>query len=265
MHKNNIYHMASFSRSGETLMQRCLNAHPDIEVVHQINKPDAPADLELFLHLLDMEGRSIAPGHPLARHRQLRKNSILLLKNAVWIHPYPRKGFILVRNPFSLVASAHRENPPPNQAKKQRIQQKRWARGIDPHLIPMMQKGRTLPGFLALYSRKMLQDRRDGLPFLRYEDFILNPEFWLRKIVAHLDLPWNDRVLKSHEDYIEGMKGHGGIKLWQPINPGSLDKYKSLSSNTLSHIYGITHEVFERYGYTWNGSELGCTEVEGML
>jgi len=263
--KNRIYHMASFSRSGETLMQRCLNAHPDIEVVHQINEPDTPADLKIFRSFMQREKQTIAADDPLVLHRKLGENAVLLLKNAVWIHPYPRQGFTLVRNPFSLVASSYRENPPPDQAKRQRAQQARWARGIDLRLLAMMQGGPTLPGFLALYTRKMLQDRRDGLPFVRYEDFVLDPEAWLRKIVAHLGLPWSDRVLTSHEGYPVNKKGHGGIKLWTPVNPGSVNKYKSLSDRTLSKIYGMTHEVLAQYGYSWDGAELGCQEAEGLL
>ena len=257
--------MASFSRSGETLMQRCLNAHPDIEVVHQINEPDMPADRALFRTLKRRENATIDSNDPLIQHRKMKQGSIVLLKNAVWTHQYARQGFVLIRNPFSLVASALRENPPPQKVKSQRLQQIRWARGIDPFLIPMMNASPTLLGFLALYTRKMLQDRRENLPFVRYEDFITNPELWLRKIVSHLDLPWSDRVLKSHEHYGQGTKGHGGIKLWKPINSKSSDKYKLLSQKTIAKTYGVTHEVLQQYGYVWDGNELHTAEVEGLL
>ena len=262
---NKIYHMASFSRSGETLMLRCLNAHPDIEVVHQIDEPDSAEDRELFKKFMSRKQKSISADDPIVLHRNLKPGSILLLKNAVWIHTYPRHGFTLVRNPFSVVASAKRENPPPPRITRQRLQQIRWANHIDRGLVPMMQSGTTLLGFLALYSRKMLQDRRDGLRFVRYEDFVLNPEVWLRKIVAHMGLPWDDQVLRSHEFYPKGLKGHGGINLGQPISAGSIEKYKSLSEITLSRIYGLTHEVLELYGYRWNGNEVVCTNADGML
>ncbi|MEQ6250831.1 sulfotransferase [Sulfitobacter sp. HNIBRBA3233] len=257
--------MASFSRSGETLLQRCLNAHPDIEVVHQIMARDIPEDLEVFDKFTQRKEQHIDIDAPLLKHRNLKPSSVLLLKNAVWVHGHPRRGFTLVRNPFSLIASSYREAPPPDQAKRQRAQQIRWARGIDPKMINMMDGSKTIHGFLALYSRKMLQDRRDGLPFVRYEDFVAEPEPWLRKIVAHLGLPWSDRVMKSHEDYAKGLKGHGGIKLWQPINQGSTNKYKAMSEAVKAHIYGLTHEVLHQYGYTWDGETLGLRAVDGML
>lgn len=260
-----VFHMASFSRSGETLLQRCLNAHPDIEVVHQINEPDTPEDLELFRFLIDFEGQSLPADHPLLAHRSIGENTVLLLKNAVWTHAYPRQGFTLVRNPFSLAASACRVAPPPDQAGRQRKQHLRWASRIDPLMNDMSKGDNTLDGFLALYNRKMLQDRRDGLPFLRYEDFVQDPETWLRKIVAHLGLNWSERVMLSHENYLEGEIGHGGIKLWKPINAGSMDKFKSLPPEVLSYIYAMAHESLRQYGYHWDGQDLTLTPVPGML
>lgn len=260
-----IFHMASFSRSGETLLQRCLNAHPDIEVVHQIHAHDRPDDLEIFKAFTQHKDLDININDPLLKARNLKPTSVLLLKNAVWTHGYLRRGFILVRNPFSLVASSFREAPPPDQAKRQRNQQIRWAQGIDSKMVKMMGISKTIDGFLALYSRKMLQDRRDGLPFVRYEDFVQDPETWLRKIVAHMGLAWNDRVLTSHEDYPEGFKGHGGIKLWQPINQNSSDKYLTMDERIKSHIYGLTAEVLFQYGYTWDGTTVGQLPADGML
>lgn len=260
-----IFHMASFSRSGETLLQRCLNAHPRIEVVHQIREPDSAEDIALFQHLMTRKAQTISIKDPLVAHRKLSENSILLLKNAVWCHSYPRRGFTLVRNPFSIVTSAFRDAPDPEQAERQKRQQFRWAKGIDPLTRGVQGQDPTLTGFMILYARKMLQDRLDGLPFVRYEDFVDAPETVLKKIVSHLGLEWSDRVMRSHEDYSEGQEGHGGIKLWSPIHKGSTDKYKKLSPQTKAQIYGISHEVLRRYGYTWDGVQLGLQDVEGRL
>ncbi len=112
----------------------------------------------------------------------------------------------------------------------------------------------------------MLQDREDGLPFVRYENFVSDPEQYLRKIVAHLGLSWDDKVLKSHEAYAEGQTGHGGIKLWKPINQGSNEKYQKLTAQQRAHIYGISWEVLSRYGYEWDGQTLKLRDnLPGML
>lgn len=261
-----VFHMASFSRSGETLLQRCLNAHPNIEVVHQIQAPDSQEDLHLFNYLMYYPQTQIPADHPLLAHRKLQQKSVLVVKNAVWTHSHARQGFTLVRNPFSVVMSAFRDAPDAGQRERQKRQQVRWAREIDPRMRPFMKSDDTLSSFLALYTRKMLQDRRDGLPFLRYEDFVEEPERWLRKILAHLSLDWHDEVLKSHEGYPKGAIGHGGIKLDQPIHQGSTNKYKKISPELQSHIYGLTHEVLFQYGYEWDGQNIGMqSQVHGIL
>jgi hypothetical protein len=260
-----IFQMASFSRSGETLLLRCLNAHPDIEVVHQIEARDRAEDLALFRHLMTREATDIPADDPLLAHRSLGPRSVLVVKNAVWTHPHPRRGFILARNPFSVVRSAFRDRPKPESVEKNVAQQVRWAEGIDPLLVPAMRMEPTLTSFTMLYARKMLADRRDGLPFLRYEEFVKRPEPWLRKVVAHLGLDWSDRVLRSHEDYPEGALGHGRIKLSEPIHTGSGRRYRKMTPEQLSHVYGVAHEALRRYGYTWDGDRVGLVAVDGML
>ena len=260
--------MASFSRSGETLLQRCLDAHPNIAVVHQVREPDAEDDMALFAHLRTRQERTIPADHPNLAHRDLRPGSVLLVKNAVWTHPYPRDGFVLIRNPFSVVVSAYRHVTKEGQDNRHhRNQQVRWCKLIDPQMLPYVETSDLMDGFLALYVRKMLQDRRDGLPFLRYEDFVTDPETWLRRVVAYLGLGWSDRVLRSHEDYAEGETGHGRIKLWRPIHAESNDKFKAvLAPRQTAHIYALTHEVLATYGYDWDGTNLMMrSDVEGQL
>ncbi|SFA78293.1 hypothetical protein SAMN05421688_0847 [Poseidonocella pacifica] len=265
MTAHKIFHMASFSRSGETLLQRCLNAHPDIEVVHQIERPDTPEDLALFRHMMRRTETEIEGDHPLLAHRTLNERSVIVVKNATWVHRFPRNGFTLVRNPFALVASASRATPTPDQQLRQRTQELRWVRGIDPLMTPAIENASAPDGFLSLYNRKLLHDRRDGLPFVRYEDFVASPEDYLGRIVAHLGLEWDDAVMRSHENYPEGMVGHGSIKLWRPIHRGSVEKYKSLAPEMLSRIYGLSHEVLLQYGYEWDGETLTTKPVDGML
>lgn len=261
-----VYQMSSFSRSGETLMQRCLQAHPQIEVVHQIREPDSPEDLELFSHLRFSSGPSdLDIESSLLAHRKISRGTVLLLKNAVWTHRGARRGFVLIRNPFSVVVSAYRHTANPESDAHQRSQQLRWCRTIDRHMIPFIEKSDNLTGWLVLYNRKMMHDRRSGLPFVRYEDFVADPEPVLRRIVAHLGLEWSPRVLESHLDYKEGEIGHGNIKLWQPIHTGSVDKYKTLSPDIASQVYSLTSEVLRAYGYGWNGEEITLSDVKGML
>ncbi|KAL3856522.1 hypothetical protein ACJMK2_011268 [Sinanodonta woodiana] len=64
-----------------------------------------------------------------------------------------------------------------------------------------------------------------------YEQLVLQPELWLRRILTFLDIPWNSSVL-NHEDFIEK---HGGIALSKtekltdqiikPVNLEALSKW----------------------------------------
>jgi len=258
--------MTSFSRSGETLLQRCLNAHPLIEIVHHLNEPDAREDIDLGWFLMDYDGLTISSDHPMLAHRDLKPGAVLLLKNATWISKLPRDGFTLVRNPFSVTASGDRIAPPPPKAARQRHQQRRWATNIDEKMVPAMSARATIVGFLALYNRKMMHDKQSGFPFVRYEDLTHDPEKYLRKIVSHLGLDWDDSVLRSHEAYSEGEVGHGGIKLWKPIHSESSDKYKKLPERSKSLIYSMTYSSLDAFGYEWDGSEFSLKDgVEGMM
>ncbi|MDI7862100.1 sulfotransferase [Rhizobiaceae bacterium n13] len=254
--------MASFSRSGETLVQRCLNAHPDIEVVHQIRDPDTKEDMELFRFLKRSGNSALASNNRLLAHKKLHDRSVLVLKNAVWIHKGPRQGFILVRNPFSLAVSSFRHNENPDSEVTHRKQQVRWCNGIDSLMLPYVRTTDNLSAWMALYTRKMLHDFNSGLPIVRYEDFIADPERSLRKIVRHLGLEWSDRLLQSHADYEQGEIGHGKIKLWRPIHQNSSEKYKRLTHQQLGLVYSLTAPVLDAYGYRWDGSTIEALDFD---
>ncbi len=266
MSSHRIFHMASFSRSGETLMLRCLAAHPQIEVVHQIREPDHPKDMDLFRYLRAYKALEIDVKDAYVRHRNLGPGSVLLLKNAVWTHPYPRQGFTLIRNPFSIAVSGYRHVDKDSEGIRKNINQHiRWCKDIDRQMLESIKSADILDGMMLLYQRKMFQDHLDGLPFVRYEEFVENPEPYLRKIVHHLGLDWSDEVLRSHEHYGEGELGHGKIKLWRPIHRESTAKYKQLSKEQASRIHALTKQSLDAYGYIWTGDEIHMTEVPGML
>ena len=78
-----IFHMSSFSRSGETLLLRSLDAHPNIHVVHQIREPDTQEDLPLWHYLMAYEPTEIDHNHEHIQAARIKPGAVLVLKNAV--------------------------------------------------------------------------------------------------------------------------------------------------------------------------------------
>ncbi|MDI5885846.1 hypothetical protein ACFO0O_06550 [Cobetia amphilecti] len=255
-----IFHMSSFSRSGETLMLRCLNAHPLIHVAHQILSPDSKEDFKLFRYLQRYEEDSISSENEMVMQARVPSGSVIVVKNAVWCHQYPYKGFALVRNPFSVYRSFSIANEPVKGFMHRKAQMYRWAIGIDKNLIPGVASSSNLESFCALYNRKMQDIINSGVKIIHYENFVQNPEKYLKIICSELSLPWDSSVLKSHEFYSEGDIGHGGIKLWRPIHQGSKDSYKKVCPQDFSRIYGLTYPILNQLGYHVTDEEIMIKE-----
>jgi len=243
-----IFHMSSFSRSGETVMQRVLNAHPDIEIVHHLYAKDRWRDILLVRMLQRREATTIPAWHPLLWHRTLNPNSVLLLKNATWTHSYPYRGFILVRNPIAVCTPVARSR----RNKRLSRQHLRWARGIDPTLQPDLNDLKPLKMHCELLTRKFAAAHATGLPIVHYERFVRDPETMLRKLIAHLGLDWDPAVLTSETGYPKGLIGHGNNPLWLPLHTGSLDKYLKVDMNRRQTIYSMTKPLFDLYGYQYD-------------
>lgn len=260
--QHEIYQMTSFSRSGETLILRCLDAHPDLHVVHQIKAPDEKNDFKLFRYLQRYPHQKISADEPVVKAVNPSPGAHLVVKNAVWCHGYPYKGIALVRNPFSVYRSFNIENEPVKGFLHRKAQMYRWSLGIDPNITPSISKASNLENFCALYNRKMYDIIKSGVKIIHYENFVSDPERYLRIILDEMGVPWNESVLHSHENYSEGDVGHGGIKLWKPIHQGSKDSYKKVGSADFSRIYGLTFPIFSMLGYqfTADGKLIALSE-----
>lgn len=249
-----IYHMHSFSRSGETLLLRCLNAHPNIHVVHQINAEDKPEDIALHNFLKDYKEKVIPHEHPLVEEASVKNEDVILLKNAAWANSYEHNGFILARNPFAVANSFKMVDENERRHKRRKRQYRRWAKGIDKNLVPFVNDEEdSFVNFSVLYAAKMGDAVELNQEIIYYEDFVINPEASLRKICSVLQVEWDSSVLKSHELYSEGEYGHGGIPLWKDIHSGSLHSYKKLPQADIYKIYGVTRSVIKKLGYKFDG------------
>ncbi|KZL17188.1 hypothetical protein PsAD2_03213 [Pseudovibrio axinellae] len=115
-------------------------------------------------------------------------------------------------------------------------------------MIGHIGKSDHLTAVLLLYMRKMMAAPPKH-PFIKYENFVIDPKPELMKVLDHLGLDWEDKLLNAHQMYNEGELGHGRIKLWKPIHQESLDKYKSINQETFDKIYSIASPALDLYGY----------------
>ncbi|MDY0106263.1 MAG: hypothetical protein RBS27_06290 [Giesbergeria sp.] len=242
--------MGSFARSGETLLLRCLHAHPALHVVHQISEHDRPEDVALFQFLTTYPHTSIAHDHPLIQRAGIAPGKVLIVKYAVWIHAHPFNGFVLARNPLSVAKSLDgyaKANAEPMLVQQARLT--RWAHGIDAALAPAVAQLPCRDSTAMLYNRKMLPLAESGLPVLRYEDLTRDPHTSLRWLLQQLELPWDSAVEQSHTAYAEGQYGHGGIALWKPIHPETTLPCTGLSEIDVARIQGYAWPTMARLGY----------------
>lgn len=244
-----IFFMASFARSGETLVLRCLNAHTRISVLHQIHeKKKEPRAAKVLLSKIK-ERASTSIWFPRGLSSAFDR-SVLLVKNMVWVHRYPYRGFTLARNPYSVAASMKKMAIAKNETEEfQRQRLIRWADGICPSLRDFAATGNEVAVLATLYREKMDAALRAGHPVIHYEDFVSDPEQSLRRILEHMNLPWDSRVLASETGYAPGEIGHGGIELWKPVEPARAMYGGGLTDAEIDTVSSITENTRSALGY----------------
>lgn len=258
-----IVHVASMARSGETVLLRSLNGHPLIYNLVNLEEKDNNPETDLFRFLQHYRPNKIDVNHPLMEKLNLTSNQTLLVKQGVWEHKYPFNGIVLVRNPISIYASMISYNgastPEEFKARKQALTRncKRWLRDIDNNLLDSFDSLNVIEQFCAFYNRRMYPLSQLGLPIVHYEEFCLNPESYLKKILSYFSLKYVPSVTQSHLQYSDKQTGHGLIKLAEPINIKSLDKWKNhISQKEFKIIAALTYNTCHAFGYELNSYEI---------
>ncbi len=231
-----IVHLASFARCGETLVQRALSAHPQVQVVFDLYEPNTPAQQRLFellrvwpLDVLPRWQLAEAVGAPVAD-----EVTVLLLKQGIFEPRHRPQGFGLLRNPYAAFVSlwhyeARRLGEAADAARNLHHWRTRreprllvWADASMPALLPRLRAERDpVRQFLRYWQARVSQIVEQQRTLLHYEDFVQAPERELRRVCGALELPWNPAMLVSHQGFRAGEPGHGGIDLGAPIRPSA--------------------------------------------
>ena len=262
-----IFHVASMARSGETVFLRSLAAHPEICNLVNVEAEEQDEKLQLFKYLQQYPHPRVSLNHSLVERLNLKQQKILLVKQGTWEHQYPFNGLVLVRNPISVYASlisyglkgknaqSKLEKRKQNSGKSQNFQ--RWMREIDESIMDYFDDLNYLEQFCTLYNRRMYPLSQIGLPIVHYESFCQNPQEYLKLILQHFSLEYDQSVLNSHSKYESDRQGHGLINLSAPVNTKSLNKWKNfVSSQEFNRIASLTYNTWQAFGYDLNFQEI---------
>lgn len=232
-----IVHFASLARSGETMLLRALDAHPQVHVVHDLRAINTDDEQRLYRLLrvwplptlpraaLDAQ---IAPGHVATERR------VLLLKQGVFAPRHRAPGFGLIRNPYAVFCSlwsydARLAGQVPTPALNLHHWLERrlprllvWADASLPALLPALRReSDPVRQFLLYWRARTEQILARHETVVAYEDFVRDPARALRAICAGSGLTFDPAMLDAHRRWPAGARGHGGIHLDAPIRPVS--------------------------------------------
>ncbi|MDC7995720.1 sulfotransferase family protein [Altibacter sp. HG106] len=197
-------------RSGTTLVQNLLNAHPQVYAGPEFDRIPNIVDLRNKLQRslkaqridvyttsaqIDEEIRALISTliEPLATKESYTHLSEKTPWNILFFNEllelFPEAKFIMVlRNPLAVFNSMK------NVAKKAKDQQ----------IIPpdFTQDYRMAAGYMeAVYKlhEEILHSYPDRVTLVRYEDFINHFESTAKELFSFLEVPWNDKVLRFYE------------------------------------------------------------------
>jgi len=254
---NQIYHMASMARSGETLLLKMLGAHSQVKIVHNLQVEDDNNENRAFEFLKTYAKTRIRRNHKLFRHYNLKSNDILLIKQGVWQHSFPFIGFVLARNPVSIFSSLKAYDkdtigydPKRNFWSKNEKRLLRWSKDISKNLYNELLKKEPIEQFVIFYNYRMLSLLKLNIPIIRYEDLITNTEREIIGLCNILKIDFHEDMVYAHKQYPKGTIGHGKNDLSQPVDKSTLDKYrKNVSLEEFNYIARHAYKVYKQFGY----------------
>ncbi|GJM19795.1 MAG: hypothetical protein DHS20C14_20080 [Phycisphaeraceae bacterium] len=252
--------LVGFPRSGTTLTEQMLSAHPGIATLDE-NSPlaevlpkiaaRAPAGTypNALPHVDDaMAGelraqffesadkRLVAAGEdPRGDRVLIDKLPLTIMHAGVIARLFPRaKIIVAIRDPRDVCVSCFSQIMKPNNAMS--------------HLV-------SIPSAAAFYDRVMsfwaeMRDRL-GLDSIesKYEDLVADPEAGAKRLVAFLGLAWEPAVL-NYRDTLAGkaISTPSYEAVSKPINTGSIGRWKNYA-DTLAPVMSHLDPYLDAYGY----------------
>ncbi|XP_055587575.1 protein-tyrosine sulfotransferase [Uranotaenia lowii] len=224
-------------RSGTTLMRAMLDAHPEVRCGQETRV--IPRILQLRSHWMKSEKESvrleeagitkevlnsaiaqfcleIIAKHGEAAPRLCNKDPLTLKMGSYVIELFPQAKFLfMVRDGRATVHSI--------------ISRKVTITGFD--LSSYRQCMTKWNQAIQTMHEQCKEIGKDRCMIVYYEQLVLHPEEWMRKILNYLDIPWNDSVL-HHEEFINKQNGvalskveRSSDQVIKPVNLEALSKW----------------------------------------
>lgn len=239
--------IAGFPRSGTTLIEQILHAHPDAAGIGE--NPAFGKIIRDHAKPLPAQGAYIWPyAVPGAENEglSLRESAIKYLNhidslapgkkrivnkaitNYIWIGAihlcFPKAKIIhVVRNPIDCCLSAFTTNFQP---------------GIQPYSYDLNELGAYFAGYMQLMRHwKSILPGRTILT-VRYEDIIADLEGQARRILECLDLPWSKNCLRFYETS-RAIKTASALQVRKPLYSSSIGRWRHYERNLLPLITAL--------------------------
>ncbi|XP_067639343.1 protein-tyrosine sulfotransferase isoform X1 [Eurosta solidaginis] len=224
-------------RSGTTLMRAMLDAHPDVRCGQETRV--IPRILQLRSHWMKSEKESmrlmeagitkevmnsaiaqfcleIIAKHGEPAPRLCNKDPLTLKMGSYVIELFPNAKFLfMVRDGRATVHSI--------------ISRHVTITGFD--LTSYRQCMRKWNAAIEVMHNQCKEIGKERCMMVYYEQLVLHPEEWMRKILQFLDVPWNDAVL-HHEEFINKPNGvplskveRSSDQVIKPVNLEALSKW----------------------------------------
>ncbi len=251
------YFLVGFPRSGTTLVERLLDAHPDIVATDELNMVDATAKF-----LREVTGRADAYPASLddldaAALRQLRQRYWDYLRDH---HPDPLDGRRLIdKQPFNINHLGLICRTFPEARVLVALRDPRdaciscFANDFAPNwptvqFLEFERTARCYAGMMALWQRY-----REILPLqthvYRYEDLVASPREVLGGIVDFLGVPWHDDLLEGGRDSAGSFISTPSYEaVVQPINTRAVARWQNYTDQ-LAPVMPILQPFIEDFGY----------------
>jgi Flp pilus assembly protein TadD len=253
--------LVGFPRSGTTLLERMLDAHPQLDVlderpalevaIEQLRNDAHWRDSDLDHSLAALRPAQIVQArqcywsevrrHVQPRHRLVDKYPLTMTRLPYVARLFPQSDWLLLlRHPCDCVLSCHMQ-----------------AFGMNGGALAFASLESTARTYAAVMA--WWEEQRQRVPVrlhvLRYEDLVQEVPAWLEALMGFLSLSMAPEQLASHlasATRTRRINTPSYAQVIQPVNANAIDRWKRYRAHFSDATLATLAPWVERYGYRWD-------------